>query len=206
MYQQSDKLANETPANGDELSVRERLLNAAEQVVARDGVRTLTLDAVAKEAGVSKGGLLYHFPSKSELITAIVEKLACRCEADQTAALAQDDNTVGAFTRAYLTTRIAKPMPQERPVHSALLAAAATDPDYLAPFRKRCQEWQARLNQDGIDPSIASIVRLAIDGLCLCRLLGIQVPEGEAEQRVIEKLMTMTRSDTNNARSDEGII
>ena len=40
---------------------RRRLLDAATAVVRRDGARALTLDAVAAEAGVSKGGLLYHF-------------------------------------------------------------------------------------------------------------------------------------------------
>ena len=44
-------------------SARARLLDAAVAVVRRDGAQALTLDAVAAEAGVSKGGLLYHFRS-----------------------------------------------------------------------------------------------------------------------------------------------
>ena len=46
------------PRRGD---TRKRLLDAAAAVVRRDGAGALTLDAVAAEAGVSKGGLLYHF-------------------------------------------------------------------------------------------------------------------------------------------------
>ena len=42
-------------------SNREKILHAAMQVAIRDGVMAMTLDAVAQEAGVSKGGLLYHF-------------------------------------------------------------------------------------------------------------------------------------------------
>ena len=38
----------------------------------RDGPQALTLDAVAAEAGVSKGGLLYHFASKRELLDAML--------------------------------------------------------------------------------------------------------------------------------------
>src|SRR3712207_9422759 len=45
-----------------------RSLEAAERVVARDGVARLSLDAVAGNADVSKGGLLYHFPNKDALI------------------------------------------------------------------------------------------------------------------------------------------
>ena len=173
-------------------SVRDRLLNAAERVVVRDGVSNMTLEVVAREAGVSKGGLLYHFRSKSALIAAIVERLGTRCQADQALALAKDADSPGAFTRAYLAARSEPPEPEEEPVLTAVLAAAGTDPQYLEPIRQRCNEWQARLEADGIDPVTATIVRLAIDGLCLCRLMRLPVPEGEMRQRVLDKLLSMT--------------
>src|SRR5438552_10278775 len=93
------------------ISVRDRLLDAAEQVVARDGVANLTLDAVAREAGVSKGGLLYHCPSKSALITAVVERLATRCEFDHAQAMADGSQGPGAFARAYIAARGEPPDP-----------------------------------------------------------------------------------------------
>ena len=50
---------------------RDDLLNAAERVVLRQGAGQLTIDAVAAEAGVSKGGVLYAYPSKDALIDAL---------------------------------------------------------------------------------------------------------------------------------------
>ncbi|HRN83289.1 MAG TPA: helix-turn-helix domain-containing protein, partial [Hyphomicrobium sp.] len=44
--------------------VRHQLLDVAARLCLKNGLHGLTLDAVAKEAGVSKGGLLHHFPSK----------------------------------------------------------------------------------------------------------------------------------------------
>ena len=49
-------------------ATRDALLDAAKRVMQRVGAGHLTLDAVAKEAGVSKGGLLYHYPSKGDLL------------------------------------------------------------------------------------------------------------------------------------------
>lgn len=175
-------------------TVRDRLLDAAERVVAREGVQKLTLAAVAKEAKVSKGGLLYHFPAKSDLITGVVERLAQRCEADQKEALEKDRGEPGAFTRAYLEIRSEPLNPEEEPIHCALLAAAGTNRELLEPFRKRILEWQSRLESDGIDPAVASIVRLAIDGLCLGALLGIPVPEGELRKKVLARLDAMSRT------------
>src|SRR5437870_10556980 len=86
------------------VNVRDRLLNAAEHVAIRDGVQNLTLEAVARESGVSKGGLLYHFHSKSLLITAIVERLVSHCESHQCKAV-EKDTEAGAFSRAYITAR-----------------------------------------------------------------------------------------------------
>jgi len=50
---------------------RERLLEAARQVVARDGVGGLTLRAIAREAGVSHGAPLRHFPTLASLLAAV---------------------------------------------------------------------------------------------------------------------------------------
>lgn len=176
--------------------MRDRLLNAAERVVSRDGVKNCTLEAVAQEAGVSKGGLLYHFPSKSALITGVVERLAERCESDQARVLEQDSAEPGCFARAYLAVRTDPLDPAEEPVHTAILAAAGTDPQFLEPFRKRYREWQQRLTDDRIDPEIALIVGFAVDGLCLCRLLGMPVPQGELRARIVERLIAMTHTGT----------
>ena len=55
-------------------SRRAQLLDAAVAVIRRDGAAALTLDAVAAEAGVSKGGVLYHFASKRALIDGLLSR------------------------------------------------------------------------------------------------------------------------------------
>ena len=55
---------------------REKLLTAFEHLVLSEGERAATLDAVAARAGVSKGGLLYHFPHRQALVDAAL----ARCE------------------------------------------------------------------------------------------------------------------------------
>jgi len=175
------------------IGVQDRVLSAAEQVVIRDGVANLTLEAVAREAGMSKGGLLYHFRSKSELIIAIVDRLGKRCESEHAKSLSEAQPPKGAFTRAYIAARASGPDPQKRPFLTALLAAAGTNQDYLEPIRERARKWQSMLESDGIDPATATVIRLAIDGLCLCSLFGLPVPDGDLRQDVIQKLIDMTK-------------
>lgn len=53
---------------------RDQLLDAAEAVIAREGAAGLTIDAVAKEMGITKGGVQYCFGTKDALIDAIFER------------------------------------------------------------------------------------------------------------------------------------
>lgn len=61
-------------------SNRSRILEAASEVIERDGIAHLTLEAVASEAGLTKGGLQYHFTSKTDLIEAIERDMLVRSE------------------------------------------------------------------------------------------------------------------------------
>lgn len=54
---------------------KKSILNAAADIVKEEGVAKLTLEAVAKKAGLSKGGLLYHYSSKEALIKGMVQDL-----------------------------------------------------------------------------------------------------------------------------------
>ena len=54
---------------------REAVLDAFESLLIEVGERAATLDAVARRAGVSKGGLLYHFPNKEAMISALLERM-----------------------------------------------------------------------------------------------------------------------------------
>ena len=52
----------------------EIILDAAAAVLLKGGARALTIDAVAAEAGLSKGGVLHHYASKDALIAALVAR------------------------------------------------------------------------------------------------------------------------------------
>ncbi|WP_378942441.1 TetR/AcrR family transcriptional regulator [Mesorhizobium sp. ANAO-SY3R2] len=54
------------------LEPKERLFDAAICVALENGFGKVTLDAVARQAGISKGGLLHHFATKKHLIRAML--------------------------------------------------------------------------------------------------------------------------------------
>ncbi|WTW93109.1 TetR/AcrR family transcriptional regulator [Streptomycetaceae bacterium NBC_01309] len=142
---------------------RDLLLDAAEQLLAEQGTTALTLAAVATRAGVSKGGLLYHFPTKEALVKALVQRLIDEFDA---AVDERADGSPGSYTRAYVDATF--DIVTDRDLHRArrrwaVVAAAATASALADPLREATRRWHRR--DDDTDVVTARIVRLAVDGL-----------------------------------------
>ena len=53
---------------------RERILDAAEQLMSQMQNREISVNMIAKEAQIGKGSVYYYFESKEEIIEAVVER------------------------------------------------------------------------------------------------------------------------------------
>ncbi|MGD0394909.1 MAG: TetR/AcrR family transcriptional regulator [Acidimicrobiales bacterium] len=157
---------------------KRRIVDAAEEVVLRDGVARLTLDAAAAEAGLSKGGILYHFPTRDALVAGMVGKIIEEFDRDIEQNLG-DAPGPGQFARAYIratmTPSSTRPDREDR-LGAAVIAAAAAEPALLEPLQVAADRWQSRLENDGLEPALATLLRLACDGLWLCDLFGLAPP------------------------------
>jgi AcrR family transcriptional regulator len=176
------------------------ILTAAERVALRDGVLHLTVEAVAREAKLSKGGVLYHFATKESLIQAMLDRLIQYCE-QEIAQHQQNDAAPGRWTRAYVRKTLAPlttypgeaAFPESKEVGAGLIVAAATNPKLLEPLRKRFRTWQRAIERDGISPTRATVVRLAVDGLWLADVLGIWSLSDKLRRQVLNELIRLTR-------------
>ena len=163
------------------VDTKDKLLHAAGAVVCCDGAQALTLDAVAVEAGVSKGGLLYHFGTKRELIEALVDRWLSEFERDIDAA-------GPGFVRGYV---LASDPEGQIADELGLLAALVADPAVLRTVRERYAIWQDRVEREGSDPVDATVARLAADGLWLAELLGLAPPRGRLREQVLSRLLEL---------------
>ena len=175
------------------------ILTAAERVALRDGVLRLTVEAVAREAKLSKGGVLYHFATKESLIQAMLDRLIRYCEQEMEQHQ-QNDAAPGRWTRAYVRKTLAPltpypgeaAFPKSKEVGAGLIVAAATNPKLLEPLRKRFRTWQRAIERDGISPTRATVVRLAVDGLWLADVLGIWSLSDKLRRQVLNELIRLT--------------
>ena len=172
----------------NKVSTRARILTAASDIIRDQGLERLTLEAVAKEAGLSKGGLLYHFPSKEALITGMVEELTSNYAADIQERVTNDSQARGKWSRAYVESTFSG-LDNGFPMSSVLAAVLFTNPKLLEEMQTQYGIWQKKIENDGIDPVRASIVRLAVDGLWFSEVFGLSPLDQKLRERVFYELI-----------------
>lgn len=166
------------------------MLDAAERVAIRLGAAHLTLDAVAKEAKVGKGGLIYHFPSKKALFEAMLARatdiLSQSAQANQI-----DSSNPGDFAQAYIRhlTSFGKRLEQ---LSTIIISIAVNDPELLQPLQKRSVAVYENLAQDKTG-DWAVVAMLAVNGLFLMERLGIGPLKEKRRTQVIQALCELAQ-------------
>jgi AcrR family transcriptional regulator len=151
-------------------SAKERILDAYEDILIEHGPATVTLEAVAARAEVSKGGLLYHFGSKEALLVGLIGRVAALSKADIETARGAPEGAV----RYYLRTSVTD-VTRDSAVHRTTLAAMrliGNETRVDIAMRAYTENWRVLLNEHIEDPVTAEVVGVIGDGLYMRALIG----------------------------------
>lgn len=162
-------------------------MKAASELAFEIGPGNLSLDAVAARAGLSKGGLLYNFPSKAKLLEAVVEEHLVQFRKDLESEIEARRGSPNPLASAYLSLVSSKPEFENGPP-SGLLAAMAENPDFMEPVRRFNREMLDRIAASPGAPSMALIALLAVEGLRLTQLLGTDVLTADERANALDAL------------------
>lgn len=173
-------------------SCKDLILDAAEEVLMDRGAWRFTLDAVAKQASVSKGGVLYHFPSKDVLIQELVERLLERGAERKQEFRDASGNTPQGVLQADIKAGLLKEDYNPR-LGAALIAALANCPELAAPIRAFHEERFRELESLPVDTDLATILFLAADGLMLTEKLNVSPFTESRRAELVEALFAMAQ-------------
>jgi len=166
---------------------RDKILAAAADVAREAGPGSLSLDAVANRAGVSKGGLLYNFPTKAKLMQGLVENYLRAFE------LALESGRVaGASGESLLSTYIrlsADDCEEPKPSASWMFSAIAEDPDFLTPIKAFKSQLLQRLKSETPDLKALLVCFLAIEGLRSMNLFDSDVLSADERRLLVSALL-----------------
>lgn len=170
-------------------SKRDSILQAALHVVETDGVTAVTYESVAAASGLTKGGLLYHFPSKDALVLALHEHLAERWDHEMINVLGKDpdeatqDERVAAYARVSARSATGPEL--------LFMLEASTDSELNKPWRRVISRWIPDPAEiDPTDPRALQkmVAYLAADGLWLSESVGAAPLPPELRAALVEHL------------------
>ncbi|MBY6411328.1 TetR/AcrR family transcriptional regulator [Rhodococcus sp. BP-252] len=167
---------------------RDRILDALEELLLDEGSTKVTLEAVAAKAGVSKGGLLYHFNTKDAMIAAMVRRLGDRSDA-QRAQAEQGGTTVAQWYLQPPETISEKEIDLFRSTLAVLRSIDGAPGEIQDAVTEVMRLWDEAIRAEITDPVAAEIVRLVGDGIYLNALMNLPGVEPELHQKVVERLL-----------------
>jgi AcrR family transcriptional regulator len=166
------------------------MLDAAEAIVLESGARHMTLDAVAARAGVSKGGVLYHFPNKEVLLRAMLERFSKQIDETRKEKGKGLKEGPRREIKAFILSSADRD-PKKEQIGSALLAAVAHNPKLLQPaqdyFRRRLVEFM----QSGLNFKRAAVIFFAVHGLVFSELLSLSCLSVKERNELVEELLRL---------------
>ncbi len=174
------------------------ILDAAERVVARDGAANLTLDAVAREAGVGKATVIYDFKTKQALIEAVVDRSFAADNARHAALEAELAGQDSPVIRGRIRGGAHAPPEDFRAVALNLSAALVLDADLRRKMQANQAGVVARVLDTSAAPRGALLAYLALEGLKFLEFLDFHhFPPAERDRivREIEWLSSATPQD-----------
>jgi AcrR family transcriptional regulator len=177
---------------------REKIFKAAMQLAARDGLLTLTLDKVAEESGLSKGGVMHHFATKEALLSGVIMHFTDQVEREMTRLVADDPNPSYRWARAMLRMMTSSDDASTELVQSrqtmerfmlSVVAATVHNPEIVKPIQAIGQRLRGRLTSVPEEGLEQLIMWLAMDGLFLWQFVGMLSPDDPLIDQVHANLL-----------------
>lgn len=172
------------------MSTKEKLLEAASKIIITRGIGSLTLEAVAVEAGVSKGGLLYHFPNKEELIVGLNLSTLERFRESIKEGMRAGKHYVEAYAEATLNDLFQH---EYLGIDASVLAASVNHETILDKWNEECMRFSEEMMKDEIPFELGMSLRLVCDGLWYSKIFGIGEMKEEEQRRIIAYLLQQIR-------------
>jgi AcrR family transcriptional regulator len=170
------------PCTRGRKSSREKILDAAAELVAEIGAGRLTLDAVAEKAGLSKGGLLYNFPTKEALLQGMIQRMIDQVTSEKDAL--REKAEPGPNLEARVVTKTLLNIccgGKMQEFATGMMVATAENPRLLDPVREVINTTLDQLKTTSDDLDAALLGWLATEGLSNLEMHNLS-PFSEADR------------------------
>ena len=182
---------------------RQKVLDAARRIVETRGAGHLTFEMLAEQSGVTRGGITYHFPTKEDLLKALIEADIGDWNASAEALAA--DAGLPCPKAARLVGHVRSCLAEEDDAHkrfvAGMVSAAMVDPGLLDPVRAHLAAEFADWEWDDADLE-RFLLLMAADGLFWNQLFNVSPLPPALRPRLVALIEAKVRACADAAPSD----
>ncbi|ABB12500.1 TetR family transcriptional regulator [Burkholderia lata] len=168
---------------------RTAAIQAALAILERDGPGKLTFDAISRESGISKGGLMHQFRTKGDVLNALMEHQQDYYQRFQREYLAARDPGETQPTLSAQIATMREVIDQQPSAALAIMAALVEDPAPLQQVRDIDAENAKRIAAESGDPDLALLRWKAAWGLALSAMFGLCPLSADERARLFDRLL-----------------
>lgn len=180
---------------------RNELMQAIESVARRTGLEGLTIDAVAREAGISKSSVLYDCGSKSALLAEFTRhQIGLHEAACQAARARHDDGGPNPSFRALIEEFRTAPTDDEMAVALLICAGVSADASCREVMAGKIGSDTARIIAEASDKRRILRALLALHGLAFLEYFGFQQFDRTVRDELLDDLMAIASDPSDDSR------
>nr|WP_120491274.1 TetR/AcrR family transcriptional regulator [Corynebacterium lactis] len=146
-------------------SKRTLILDSIVEIIEESGMSDVTYENVATRSGMSKSGLIYHFPSRDDMIRSVHEYMAQRWEQELIDAAGGPAEEVSQANRLRANLEVSI----NTATRAELLMAidSSSDPELREIWAKHLRRWNPPADDIATDPDAcaAFLVQMISDGI-----------------------------------------
>lgn len=146
-------------------SKKTQILDAAVALIERENLEAVSYEALAEASGMSKSGIVYHFPSRYEIMRSIHQHLADRWEQELEHAAGGPADTVDEQTR--LKAIVVSQSNSATKAELLLEIDARSNPEFSAIWGEVTARWAPSAEDVEDDEAVRSryLIKILADGL-----------------------------------------
>jgi len=171
---------------------KDLILKSAMDIIQNDGIGSLTLEKISKRAKISKGGLLYHFPTKESILNEIFANMLAKFEEKLNTSMQVDHSNEWSVN--YMKSTFEDLLDTQYQA-SGLILALATQPALMELLRDKYKEWDKQMNKISSNSDILKILRYAADGIWFCEVLGLSKLSKKEKSKLLEQAKILSEEE-----------
>lgn len=184
-------------------STTDQIFFAVMELIVEGGISAVTLSAVCRRAGISKGGLMHHYPSKEALVDAFVSRSSEECLQDIHEHLEPISPGNGKRTKAFVDLMLKDPA-MCKPESSREIAAimiALMQGNTTSCADAHYAQLTSQLQGDGVSKAAMELVVAAVDGLWLQAAVLPTAQVAKRAEQIRRQLRRLVDADIENQSS-----